>query len=162
SPMQESCEPVAEIKPLEKSHFDQREVDQAVKIPLLGIQTSVKPDSPPGTDAPVNKWHLVIEPAELRNPYVTISLKQFRHLRRVDGIDSRNARHLSVDERRKLSVIRNFIPVRLIKYMLQIQALPPSLLQMRAERCQKPREKGLHTRIIGRQRDILWLPLDDL
>ena len=131
--MQEPCESVPKIEPLQEPDLDQGEVHQAVEIPLLWIETGVEPDSPAALNALVDERHPVIEPAELRNPHVTICLERLGHARRVDGVHRGNARHLAVDERGEFSVVGNLVPVRLVKHMLEVEGLPPAFLEMGAE-----------------------------
>ena len=74
APMQKPRKAVAEIEPLEKPNLDQRQVHQAVEVPLLRIETSVEPDGVAVAHALLEQRHLVVEPPQLRNPDVAVVL----------------------------------------------------------------------------------------
>ena len=130
APMQKPRKAVAEIEPLEKPYFDQGQVHQAVEVPLLRIKTGVEPDGVAIAYALLEQRHLVVEPPQLRNPDVAILLQHLRQIFRVDGIESRNSRHLLVNEGSEPAVIGRLIPVRLVKDVLKITGVPAFFLEM--------------------------------
>ena len=65
----------------------------------MRIKAGVEPDCLPALHAPVDKRHLAVEAAELRNPDVTIRLKRLGHIGGIDRIKGGNAWQLAVDER---------------------------------------------------------------
>src|SRR5205807_6735118 len=78
APVQEPCESVPKIEPLQEPDLDQGEVHQAVEIPLLWIETGVEPDGPAAPDALVDERHPVDRKStRLNSSHLVISYAVF-------------------------------------------------------------------------------------